>query len=217
MNKMEELLKNVNVEWKRLGEIGSFYGGLQGKSKYDFNEGNAKFVPYKNVYLNPSLNLSLLESVKIYDGEKQRTLERGDVIFTLSSETLEECGLSSVVTEQTTQNIYLNSFCFYLRLHNTHILLPDFSKYLFRSKNLRKQIIKTAQGVTRFNVSKKLMKNIIIPIPPLEVQKEIVGILDMFSTLTVELARSISKEITLRQKQYEYYREKLLMFDKSHS
>lgn len=62
----------------------------------------------------------------------------------------------------------------------------------------------------------KLMSNqmakILIPIPPLEKQAEIVAILDKFDTLTQSITEGLPKEIKLRQKQYEYYREKLLNF-----
>ena len=52
-----------------------------------------------------------------------------------------------------------------------------------------------------------------IPLPPLEVQREIVGILDLFDRLTLELTESLSEELELRKKQYAYYREVLLSFD----
>ena len=94
--------------------------------------------------------------------------------------------------------------------------MPSFAKFLFRSENLRQQIIKTAHGVTRFNVSKNKMKQIKIPIPPLEVQKKIVEILDKFDSLTNDLTKGLPAEINLRRKQYNYYRDKLLTFkDKS--
>ncbi|TPH78856.1 restriction endonuclease subunit S, partial [Helicobacter pylori] len=76
----------------------------------------------------------------------------------------------------------------------------------------RKNISKVANGVTRFNVSKKLLSKITIPIPPLEIQQEIVKILDQFSLLTTDLLAGIPAEIKARKKQYEYYREKLLTF-----
>ena len=88
-------------------------------------------------------------------------------------------------------------------------MLPDFAKHLFRSHNLRSQIVKTASGVTRYNVSKKLMEKVQIPIPPLEVQCEIVRILDNFTKYKAELMA----ELTVRKKQYEYYRDYLLNFD----
>ena len=44
MSKIDELLKNEKVEWKKLGEIGYFFGGLTGKTKEDFGTGNSKYV-----------------------------------------------------------------------------------------------------------------------------------------------------------------------------
>ena len=92
-------------------------------------------------------------------------------------------------------------------------MLPDFAKHLFRSHNLRSQIVKTASGVTRYNVSKKLMEKVQIPIPPLEVQCEIVRILDNFTKYKAELMAELMAELTVRKKQYEYYRDYLLNFD----
>ena len=130
-------------------------------------------------------------------------------MFTGSSETAEEAGMSSAVTTKTEQKIYLNSFSFGLRFNDDVELLPEFSKFLFRTLSIRKEIVKSASGVTRFNISKARFKKIKIPIPPLSVQTEIVRILDALTALTSEL----TSELTLRRKQYEYYREKLLSFD----
>lgn len=204
---IEELCPN-GVEYKTMGELGSFYGGLTGKSKEDFKDGNAKFITYRNVYSNPALKIDVEDRVKIRDDENQRTLQWGDVVFTGSSETPDECGFSSVVTEETNEKLYLNSFCFFFRFNDANVMLPDFSKHLFRSDNLRYQISKTASGVTRFNVSKKLMEKVVIPVPPLQVQHEIVRILDTFIDLTTEL----EAELEARKKQYDYYRNYLLDF-----
>ena len=213
MSKLDELIQELcpdGVEYKRLGEIGKFYGGITGKSKEDFVDGNAKFITYKNIYDNLSLNLDVDDKVKINENENQRTLEYGDIIFTGSSETADECGISSVLTQKTDEKLYLNSFCFFLRLNDKDILNPDFAKHLFRSSNLRYQIGKTASGVTRFNVSKKAMERVCIPVPPLEVQCKIVRILDAFSLDSEELITELSKELEYRQKQYEYYRNDLI-------
>ena len=190
MSKIDELLAQQcpnGVEFKTLGELGTFLGGLSGKSKEDFKNGNAKFITYMNVFSNISLNLDVTDTVKIGEGEKQNTIQYGDVLFTGSSETPNECGMSSVLTVRTDEMLYLNSFCFIYRFNDPELFLPSFSKYLFRSDYLRKQIIKTASGVTRFNVSKAKMAKVKIPVPPLEVQAEIVKILDNFTELTAEL------------------------------
>lgn len=207
MSKLDELIQKYcpdGVEFRALGEIGSFYGGLTGKSKDDFKNGNARFITYMNVFSNMAVDLNTDTKVRISANENQRSLCYGDILFTGSSETPEECGMSSVVVDELNEPFYLNSFCFIFRLHDVSIMLPNFSKYVFRSSELRKQIVKTASGVTRFNVSKERMKKVIVPIPPLPIQAEIACILDNFTELTAEL--------TARKKQYEYYRDKLLTF-----
>lgn len=204
MTKLEKLIEEfcpTGVEYKTLGELGKFYGGLSGKSKEDFKDGNAKFITYMNVFKNITLNLDVIDTVKILKNEKQNTIQYGDVVFTGSSETPDECGMSSVLTVETDEKLYLNSFCFIFRFDNPAVILPDFSKYVFRSSSLRKQIKKTASGVTRFNVSKVKMAKVVIPIPPIEVQCEIVRILDNFTNLTAEL----QAELQARKNQYKYY------------
>ena len=218
MTKLEELIKELcpnGVEYKPLGELGFFYGGLSGKSKDDFQDGNAKFITYKNVYANPALRLDVDDRVRIGDGERQNTLCYGDIIFTGSSETPGECGISSVLTQHTDEKLYLNSFCFFFRFNESDIMLPDFAKHLFRSNYMRAQIAKTASGVTRFNVSKEKMKRVVIPLPPLAVQCEIVHILDEYTAKTEELKKQLAAELAARRKQYEYYRDKLLSFDEN--
>ena len=211
MSRLEQLIAELcpdGVPYKTLGELGYFYGGLSGKSKEDFTNGNAKFITYMNVFTNLAIDTDISDLVRIGENEKQNTVQYGDILFTGSSETPDECGMSSVLTEVSDEKFYLNSFCFGFRLKDNNLLFPDFSKYLFRSQNIRKQIKRTANGVTRFNVSKKKMEQVVIPLPPLPVQQEIVRILDNFTELTAEL----TAELTSRRKQYEYYRDLLLTF-----
>lgn len=195
-----------------MGEIGTFFGGLTGKSKADFSNGNARFISYMNVYSNLAINQKAEEYVRIGDNERQNTLQLGDAVFTGSSETPDECGMSSVVTTQPSENLYLNSFCFGFRLNSNTIFAPDFLKHLLRSKSIRAQISKTANGVTRFNVSKALFAKIILPIPEYELQVKIAVVLDKFEALTNDLQRGLPAEIDAVKEQYEYYRNKLLKF-----
>lgn len=206
---LQRLLNGAPVEWKPLGEVATMYGGLTGKNRDDFNTGDALYIPYKNVFSNIEVDPTYLEPVTIGENEKQNEVRYGDVIFTGSSETPDEAGMSSAVTNHFDTKTYLNSFCFGVRFNEDIQLKPEFSKYLFRSTHLRKQIIKTANGVTRFNVSKNLFRKIIIPIPPMEVQERIVEILDKFTELQAEL----QAELALREKQYIYFRDQLLSFE----
>lgn len=158
MSKINQLIKELcpnGVEYKKLGELGIFYGGLNGKSKNDFTDGNAKFITYMNIYNNLATNIHTQDKVKINPDEKQKSIKLGDVLFTGSSENIQECGMSSVVCEKPNEEIYLNSFCFGYRLNDSSLFIPGFLKYLFRSTELRKQLKQTASGVTRFNVLRK--------------------------------------------------------------
>jgi len=214
MSYFDKLLKGVKVEWKALGEISDIYGGLTGKGKVDFGDGNASYISYKNIFDNIEVNFSKLELVKVADSENQHVVKYGDVLFTGSSETADEAGMSSAVTANFGGSVYLNSFSFGLRFKDDIELLPEFSKYLFRSHFMRLEISKTASGVTRFNISKARFKKIHIPILPPSVQKEIVRILDTFTELTTELTTELATELTIRKKQYSYYLNELFSFEK---
>ncbi len=194
------------VEWKTIEELGSFFGGLTGKTKNDFVDGNANFITYMNVFSNPSLNTSEVGTVKINEGEKQNKIQKGDILFTGSSETPEETGMSCVVTDDLKEDFYMNSFCFGLRLYSPEQVNLHYLKHILRSEPVRKSIAKTASGVTRYNISKARFGKIKIPIPSLSEQSRIVSILDTFTSSISNLKQQIEE----RRKQYEYERDLLL-------
>ncbi|WP_315295172.1 restriction endonuclease subunit S [Rothia mucilaginosa] len=208
----DSLFEALDCPHVPLGELGKFYGGLKGKTKNDFGSSGARYISYKNVYENISADFTWPDFVQVKEGENQLSLMKGDILLTGSSENMEESGLSSVVTKEPEEKAYLNSFSICYRLNDPSILNPEFSKYLFRSRLARKQIIRTAQGVTRFNVSKKKLANVSIPIPSLEEQQRIVDILDRFDALTSSLSEGLPAELAARRSQYEYYRDQLLTF-----
>lgn len=115
-------------EQRKLGEVGKTYSGLSGKTKDDFGHGEAKFVTYMNVFSNSVCLPNMTEAVEIDD--KQNKVLFGDVLFTTSSETPEEVGMSSVWLENA-ENIYLNSFCFGYR--PTKEFNPYYLAYMLRS------------------------------------------------------------------------------------
>lgn len=190
----------------RLKEIGTFYSGLSGKSKSDFSEGNALLVTYRNIFNNPVLNPAIKDTVVVGKDEKQNEVLWGDILITGSSETPADAGMSSVVLFNPQEKMYLNSFCFGFRLNDMNEALPSYIGHLLRSTSIRAAISKTAFGVTRFNVNRMRFADIEIPLPPLNIQKEIVSILDSFTSLIDKMIQ----EVEMRKKQMEYYREKLM-------
>ena len=211
MSNIDALIKQLcpdGVDFKQLSDLAVTVSGLTGKTKADFSDGNARFASYRNIFANPSLDLEAPDFVKVKDGERQNSVQLGDILITGSSESLDEVGMSSVVTSEPSEPIYMNSFCFIVRLSQRDMLDPDFAKHLFRSESIRKQIRGSANGVTRINVSKTRFMRIRIPVPPLEVQREIVRVLDQFTQLEAEL----EAELEARRRQYEHYRNQLLTF-----
>lgn len=198
-----------------MGEVGAIFGGLTGKSKVDFSDGNARFISYVNVFNNIAADMSADDRVRVGPSERQRALQRGDVLFTGSSETPEEVAMSSVITDDVREPVYLNSFCIGYRLNDTDLLDPDFAKHLFRSAGMRRQLILTASGVTRFNVSKQRFAKVRFPIPEVGEQRRIAGILDKFDALVNDLSVGLPAELAARRKQYEYYRDRLLTFNEA--
>ena len=150
-------------EEKRLGDVGTTYNGLNGKSADDFGEG-APFVTYKQIFDNSKIDTRKFNYVRINPGEKQNEVKFGDVFFTTSSETRMEVGFASVILDEIEQ-VYLNSFCFGFRINSHAEFLPEFARYLFRSDVFRKKITKLGQGSTRYNMSKNEMKKLKIQLP----------------------------------------------------
>ena len=176
-------------EQRKLGEVGTTYTGLSGKTKEDFGHGNGQFVTYMNVFSNPVGLPDMTEAVEIDDSQNKVLF--GDVLFTTSSETPEEVGMSSVWLENA-ENTYLNSFCFGYR--PTVEFNPYYLAYMLRSSSMRKKITFLAQGISRYNISKNKMMDIEIPIPKIEEQKQIGSYF-----------RNLDNLITLHQRESTYF------------
>lgn len=162
--------KGFTGDWeqRKLGEIGTTFSGLSGKAKEDFGHGEAQFVTYMNVYLNAVSDSSMTERVEIDD--HQNKVQYGDVFFTTSSETPDEVGMASVWFGSK-DNTYLNSFCFGFR--PTKEIDPYYMAFMLRSDIIRRKIIILAQGISRYNLSKKQVMKIVVPLPELSEQYKI--------------------------------------------
>ncbi|WP_240402320.1 restriction endonuclease subunit S [Lactobacillus jensenii] len=143
-----------------LKELGTTYSGLSGKNKTDFGHGKAKYITYLNVNKNTIANHNLLDLIEI--DKKQNEVLNGDILFTISSETPEEVGLASLWPYDDT-NIYLNSFCFGFRPNSKINNL--WLAYELRSLKIRKNMYKLAQGISRYNLSKKSVLNLQVDVP----------------------------------------------------
>lgn len=171
-------------DWKEksLENLGETISGLSGKSGENFGSGKP-YVTYKQVFDKAWVDFSKCGLVQIEHNEKQNKLQKGDILFTTSSETPNEVGFASVVLENPINDTYLNSFCFVFRPNEMKKLQPEFSRYLFHSPAYRKAVGVLAQGSTRFNISKSSFLKLKISIPQLIEQQKIASCLSALDVL----------------------------------
>jgi len=91
---------------------------------------------------------------------------------------------------------------------------PKYLAYYFQTKDFTQQKKRIAYGTKVIEVTPSKLNHVTIPLPPIEEQNRIVAILDRFETLFANMSDGLPAEIAARQKQYEYYRNKLLTFEK---
>ena len=194
------------AEWMKLGDLFEFKNGLN-KEKKAFGHGTP-IVNYTDVYKKRGLKREDVKGlVELNKSEINRfNCKKGDVFFTRTSETKEEVGFPSVLLDDIEHCTFSG---FVLRARSlTDLLLPHYCKYCFFTYYFRQQVIKSATLTTRALTNGKSLSKITIPVPSPSRQQEIVATLDKFESLIA----SLKEERELRQKQYEYYREKLLTF-----
>ena len=211
-NKVEELLAHYNpdgVNNVTLSSIGDFEN-IGVDKKIVEGEPLVTLLNYVDVYHNKTIKKGVPKMIVSSPVNKvdKCSVEKGDIFITPTSETVDDIGHSSLVLETLPQTVYSYHIMRY-RLHDFSMTTASYINQCFETRSVKEQIFKKAQGLTRFGVSKNKFGEIEIPLPHIKVQEEIVNLLDTFTNLI----SSIKEEIALRQKQYEYYREKLLTFD----
>ncbi|WP_289992174.1 restriction endonuclease subunit S [Photorhabdus laumondii] len=214
MSFMEKLLDGVEVEWMALGEIGELVRG-NGLQKKDFTETGVPAIHYGQIYTYYGLSTTKTKSfVSPELAKKLRKVNTGDVVITNTSENLEDVGKALVYLgeQQAVTGGHATIF------KPSSIILGKYFAYFTQTTEFTNEKRKYAKGAKVIDVSASDMAKIQIPIPypeklekSLAFQTEIVRILDTFTELTAEL----TAELTVRKKQYNYYRDQLLSFEES--
>ena len=198
------------VEKKMLKDIGEFING-SGMPKTTFDEkGEVGAIHYGHIYTNYNLFIiSPIVKVNKKISERLKKVNYGDIVIAKTSENIEDI-LKSVAYLGKEEAVVGGHAAVYKHKQN-----PKYLSYVFNgSIELIKQKNRLARGVKVIEISSTEMGKIVIPLPPLHVQQHIVSILDKFDTLLHDIKEGLPKEIELRQKQYEYWREQLLSFNR---
>lgn len=206
-NKLLDFKNNTDVETILLEDLFTFKNGLN-KGKEYFGTGKP-IIMFTNVYNSRFIKESMITSrVEITEQELGRiNAQVGDVFFTRTSETKEDVGYASVLIDEMKECTFAG---FLIRARPiTHKLLPEYCKYCFSTPKVREAIISKSSFTTRASLTGGGLGKVPIFVPSIEEQKRIVGILN-YIEITIA---NLEEQLANRQKQYEFYRNKLLSFE----
>ncbi|WP_311564783.1 restriction endonuclease subunit S [Peptoniphilus duerdenii] len=184
MSKIDELLKDEKVEWKRLGDVSEIGTGKSNTNEQDESGEFPFYVRSKDI--KRSKNYEFDETAIIIPGEG---------------------GIGEVF------HYVIGKYALHQRAYRIHITDQNINTrfiYHYMKQNFKKYITKFAVSATVKSIRKPMIENFGIPIPPIETQEKIVKILDKFTECVTELQVELQAELQARIKQYEYYRDKLL-------
>ena len=179
----------TEAEWKALGEVIKLEKGRQLNKELLTEDG--EYPAYNG-------GISYSGFTNVYNYNENKTI-------------ISQGGASAGFVNFVNTKFYANAHCY--------VVLPNFDKvnnrYVYHYLKLNEEKLTSKQhgaGIPALRTSEIL--SLIIPIPPLSKQQEIVEVLDKFDALTNSITEGLPREIELRQKQYEYYRNLLLNYEK---
>mgnify|MGYP001054698950 FL=1 len=210
MSKLDELLRELcpdGVEYKKLGEIATISRGGNFQKKDFFTEG-VPCIHYGQIYTKYGMFTDkTFTFISEECAKKQKMAQPNDIVMAVTSENIEDVckclawlGDEPVAVSGHSAIIHHNQNAKYL-------------VYYFHSQMFFSQKRKLAHGTKVIEVTPDTLVNITLPVPPFEVQHEIVRILDDYTENVTELQRQLAAEMTARKIQYSFYRDKLLTFN----
>lgn len=210
MSKLDELIKELcpnGVEYKKLGEVCNFQNGFAFKSALFKENGEAilRITNISNGVINEEdLKYFLLDDYK--ENLDNYIVSKNDIVIAMSGATTGKIGINN-----TSKKFYLNQRVGKF-IPNIVKLNSRFLYHFLLSKSL--EILKISSGSgAQPNLSTENIKNLVIPVLPLEVQEEIAKILDNYTKSVEELKEKLNEELIARKNQYSWYRDYLLKFE----
>ena len=213
MSKLDELLRELcpnGVEYKKLGEIATVLRGASPRpiKKYITNDSDGvNWIKIGDVPVGSKYITQSEEKITKEGAEKSRYVRKGDFILSNSM----SFGRPYILAiDGCIHDGWLSISNF------KDVFLSDYLYYLLSSSAIQQEMKKRASfGGAVQNLNADIVKALVLPVPPIEVQSEIVRILDDYTENVVELQNQLALEITARQRQYTFYRNKLLTFGKT--
>jgi type I restriction enzyme S subunit len=200
-----------DVEWKTLNEIGEFQRGKRFVKTDMISEG-VPCIHYGEMYTHydtwADKTKSFLSEVLV-ETRNLRVAVKGDIVIVAAGETIEDLGKGTAWLGD--KGVVIHDACFFYRSP----LNPKYVAYFTRTKQYHDQIKKHISSGKISAIHSKGLGTVVIPVPSKEEQERIVTILDKFDILTTSISECLPKEIELRKKQHDHYRDLLLTFPKN--
>ena len=211
MSKLDDLIQKLcpnGVEYKTLGEIAvDIYRGA-GITRDQVTAEGTPCVRYGEIYTTYGIwfdkCVSHTDEAKL---TSKKYFEYGDILFAITGESVDDIAKCCAYIGH--EKCLAGGDIVVLK-HNQN---PKYLSYVLATTDARQQKSKGKVKSKVVHSSVPAIREIEVPIPPIEIQREIVRILDDYTENIVELQNQLTAEITARQKQYEFYRDKLLTFD----
>ncbi|MBC0531916.1 restriction endonuclease subunit S [Escherichia coli] len=204
--------KEGEVEWKTLGEIGDFTYGYAAKA---MDSGDARFVRITDINKDGKLSKENPMYVELNEENEKYTLDKNDLLMARTGATFGK----TMIFEEDYPAVYAG-FLIKLNLNKT-IINAKYYWHFAQSDFFWEQANKLVSGGGQPQFNANALKQVRVPIPypshpqkSLDEQRRIVDILDKFDAIAASITEGLPREIELRQKQYEYYRDLLLSFPK---
>ena len=209
MSKLDELIRKLcpdGVEYKKLGKIATkITDGMHNLPKGAGTDGAYPILSAQNINNGIiDINASKWVSREIFEIENRRTnVQKGDVLLTIVG----AIGRVAVV-DTDLKALFQRSVCV-IKLDNS-VAISRYVFFALQSSSVQSYIQVNAHGAAQKGIYLDNVSKIVVPLPPIEVQNEIVRMLDNYTKSVVELQKQLTAEFTARKTQYNYYRDKLL-------
>lgn len=195
------------VQYLPLSEIGTLTRGKRFVHA-DAVENGIPCIHYGEIYTYYGISTCKTKSFVRDDlAPKLRYAQKNDVIIVGAGENNIDIGIG--VAYLGDEEIAVHDACYILR----HNMNAKYISYCLRTDAYHRQIKKYVSSGKICAISADGIGKALIPVPPLEVQDEIVRILDYYTEITIQLRKELEAEYDARKKQYEYYRDSLLTFN----
>ena len=198
--------EDATVEWKTLGDVCLKTSNIKWKDNLD---SEFKYIDLSAVNRDNN-QIEELQSITSENAPSraQQIVKKDDIIFGTTRPTLKRY---AIIRPDLDEQICSTGFC--VLRPNKNLILSKFLFFILKSQGFFSYVENNQEGAGYPSISNTKVKSFKYPIPSLEEQARIVGILDQFDALVNDISVGLPAEIQARRQQYEYYRGKLLTFE----